>query len=73
MLDGPTVVIAPLIALQRDQVETLEELDAGGAAQVNSHVRAGKRREAFEALADDDLEFVFVTPEQFTNEETFDR
>ena len=42
LLDGPVVVVSPLIALQRDQVERLAEIEdrAGRAAQLNStHVR----------------------------------
>ena len=30
LLPGPTVIISPLIALQRDQVEAIEAQDAGG-------------------------------------------
>jgi ATP-dependent DNA helicase RecQ len=73
MIPGPTVVISPLIALQRDQVESIEEQEAGGAAQVNSTVREADRQEAFEDLEEGDLEFVFVAPEQFNDEETLDR
>ena len=73
LLSGSTVVISPLLALQRDQVEALEERDAGGAAEVNSAVRAADRREAFEDLAADELEFLFLAPEQFSNEETLER
>ena len=40
---GATVVVSPLIALQRDQVEDLAERAAGGAAQLNSHVPAAER------------------------------
>ena len=45
LLDGPVVVVSPLIALQRDQVERLTELaedagDAGRAAQLNSSLPA---------------------------------
>lgn len=29
MISGPTVVVSPLIALQRDQVEAVEEKEAG--------------------------------------------
>lgn len=36
LLPGPTVVISPLIALQRDQVAGLREVDAGGAVTVDS-------------------------------------
>ena len=69
LIPGPTVVVSPLIALQRDQVEQLEEEDAGGAAEVNSTVRTSERRETFEELEEDALEFVFVSPEQLSNDE----
>ncbi len=64
MLDGPTVVISPLIALQKDQVDSLKQHKAGGAALVNSQTHAVERMEAFEELESGDLEFIFVTPEQ---------
>ena len=35
---GPTVVVSPLIALQRDQVVGLEGEDVGGAVQIDSSV-----------------------------------
>ncbi|MBW3592307.1 MAG: ATP-dependent DNA helicase [Actinobacteria bacterium] len=70
VLPGATVVVSPLLALQRDQVESLDDVEGGGAAEVNSRVGTGERRETFEALADDEIEFVFVTPEQLANGET---
>jgi ATP-dependent DNA helicase RecQ len=69
LIPGPTVVVSPLIALQRDQVEELEREDAGGAAAVSSFVPAGARREAFEELAEGELEFLFLSPEQLSKEE----
>jgi ATP-dependent DNA helicase RecQ len=66
---GITVVVSPLLALQRDQVDNLEELEVGGAAELNSSLRVTERRETLETLAGDELEFVFLAPEQFTNEE----
>jgi ATP-dependent DNA helicase RecQ len=69
MIPGPTVVVSPLIALQRDQVEELEEHAAGGAASVSSIVGEGERRETFEELEDQRLEFLFLSPEQLSNEE----
>ncbi len=44
LLDGPVVVVSPLIALQRDQVERLAEIEdrAGRAAQLNS-THVGRR------------------------------
>jgi ATP-dependent DNA helicase RecQ len=66
---GPTVVVSPLLALQRDQVNALEEQEAGGAAVLNSTLRAGKRKEVLENLKNEALEFLFLAPEQFTNEQ----
>ena len=51
---GATVVVSPLIALQRDQVEALNEVAAGGAAQLNSTISAGEREHALHELAEGD-------------------
>src|SRR3954468_25042470 len=37
---GATIIVSPLIALQRDQVEALQERAAGGAGGLNSRLRA---------------------------------
>jgi ATP-dependent DNA helicase RecQ len=70
MLDGPTVVVSPLIALQRDQVESIGESDVGVAAAANSTIGARERRKIFDDLRAGDLEFLFVAPEQLANPET---
>jgi ATP-dependent DNA helicase RecQ len=65
---GPTVVVSPLIALQDDQ---LAHLRASGLAAtlLNSAQAAGARAAALiEACGQD--EFVFVSPEQLSNDET---
>jgi ATP-dependent DNA helicase RecQ len=64
---GATVVVSPLIALQRDQVEMLRERALGGAAQLNSAISAAEREEALHELAEDALEFLFLAPEQLAN------
>jgi ATP-dependent DNA helicase RecQ len=64
---GATVVVSPLIALQRDQVEALAKRAAGGAAQLNSQVARAEREEALAELAEDALEFLFLAPEQLAN------
>jgi ATP-dependent DNA helicase RecQ len=73
MIPRPTVVISPLIALQQDQVENIEEQEVGEAAQVNSTVRKSEREEALEDFEEGDLEFLFIAPEQFNDEETLER
>jgi ATP-dependent DNA helicase RecQ len=70
LLAGPTVVISPLIALQRDQVEGITEQPVGSAALLNSTTRATDQCATFEALQEGDLEFVFLAPEQFNKEAT---
>lgn len=70
LIDGPTVIVSPLIALQKDQREAIEEMGLADVAVVNSTVRVSDRREAFEKLEDEELEFLFLAPEQFGNEAT---
>src|SRR5215208_8518367 len=43
LIPGPTVVVSPLIALQRDQVSELERDGAGGAAAVSSTIGVSER------------------------------
>lgn len=72
-LPGATVVISPLIALQRDQVDAIGQIDAGGAGEVNSHRSARERNEVFTKLESGNLEFVFLAPEQLGNPATIER
>jgi ATP-dependent DNA helicase RecQ len=69
LLDGPTVVVSPLIALQHDQVERIGD-DLGGAAQVNSTISDGRRHDVLADARHGEVEFVFVAPEQLANDET---
>ena len=64
----------PLIALQRDQVERLAEIEdrAGRAAQLNSTMSAGDQREVLESLQDGTVRFVFLAPEQLAKPEVVD-
>ncbi len=68
LLEGATVVVSPLIALQRDQVEG--EADA---AVLNSTLSAGAREEVFEEAQDGELEYVLLAPEQLAHEAVLDR
>jgi ATP-dependent DNA helicase RecQ len=72
LIPRATVIVSPLIALQRDQLEALTEADVGDAAAVNSLLAARARREALASLADGGLEFLFLAPEQLGNPDVLD-
>lgn len=72
-IPGHTLVISPLVALQKDQVESIEEMELPEAALINATQRVAQRREALEGLKHGKLEFVFLAPEQIANAETFTR
>mgnify|MGYP002777061911 FL=1 len=67
MISGATVVVSPLLALQRDQVQAIAQQDVGEAAVINSTVGDSDRQETFENLREGELEFLFLAPEQFSN------
>jgi ATP-dependent DNA helicase RecQ len=69
-LAGPTVVVSPLIALQRDQVHALLEREPGSAVAVNSLAGASAVREAWRGLHKGEVEFLFLSPEQLANPDT---
>jgi ATP-dependent DNA helicase RecQ len=73
LIPGSTVVVSPLLALQRDQVKAIADQDLGDAAVVNSEISTTERQETFEQLEEGDLEFLFLAPEQFNSPETLDR
>ncbi len=68
LLDGATVVVSPLIALQRDQVDG--EADA---ALLNSTLSDHGREEVLEEAEDGELEYVLLAPEQLVNDEVVAR
>jgi ATP-dependent DNA helicase RecQ len=71
-IEGPTLVISPLIALQHDQVRSIadEQLDVGRPAQLDSTMSSGRRADVLADVTGGDLEFLFLAPEQLANEET---
>lgn len=70
LLDGPTVVVSPLIALQRDQVAGLSaHAGSGGAVAANSSLSPAQREEAFDRLRAGDVEFFFLAPEQLARDD----
>ena len=69
LIDGPTLVVSPLLALQQDQTDHLEAY--GGrtrARRVSSAETPKQREEALAAARDGEVEFLFLAPEQLANE-----
>ncbi|MFJ1588279.1 RecQ family ATP-dependent DNA helicase [Streptomyces sp. NPDC088197] len=69
LLKGPTVVVSPLIALQRDQVEGLLKREGPGAASVNSTHRDAENAQTWDRVESGDLDFIFLAPEQLARED----
>ncbi|WP_082522998.1 ATP-dependent DNA helicase RecQ [Geodermatophilus sp. Leaf369] len=65
LLDGPVVVVSPLIALQRDQVQRLQALGLT-AALLNSAESAADQQAALDGLRDGTVRFLFLAPEQLS-------
>jgi ATP-dependent DNA helicase RecQ len=66
---GLTVVVSPLVALQRDQLRGLADLRTPDrrpvrAAQLNSSVHAAEARAARAAVVSGELDFLLLGPEQ---------
>jgi ATP-dependent DNA helicase RecQ len=71
LIDGPTVVVSPLIALQADQVRSITaQDDLGRAAALNSTLSAAERQQIVDLLLAGDLEFLFLAPEQLARPDT---
>lgn len=73
LMEGPTVVLSPLIALQRDQLESIEDQNLPDATVLNSTLTESDRREALGDLKQGRVEYIFLAPEQFGNEDVLKR
>jgi RecQ family ATP-dependent DNA helicase len=63
LLPGLTLVVSPLIALMKDQVDKLARRGEQGAAFLNSSLGAEARRACLEALGAGRLRLLYVSPE----------
>lgn len=72
MLEGLTVVISPLIALMKDQVDALRERGIL-AARLDSSIGPGEAREIYGQLADGRLRLLYIAPERLANERFLNR
>jgi ATP-dependent DNA helicase RecQ len=68
LMDGLTVVISPLIALMKDQVEALESRGIA-AARLDSSLTPAETAGVYERIRDGRLKLLYIAPERLTNEQ----
>src|SRR5690349_8889127 len=68
LLPGTTLVVSPLIALMKDQEESLEEKGVAVSA-INSAKTDAEAEEELEKARHAEAKLLYVTPERFENEE----
>jgi ATP-dependent DNA helicase RecQ len=64
VMDGVTVVVSPLIALMKDQVDALERRGIP-ATLINSSISLSEQQERITALRNGGYKLVYVAPERF--------
>lgn len=64
LLEGTTVVVSPLIALMKDQVDALQRRGIA-ATLINSSLTPGEQQERIRALARGEFKMVYIAPERF--------
>ncbi|WUC13229.1 RecQ family ATP-dependent DNA helicase [Streptomyces sp. NBC_00564] len=75
LLAGPTLVVSPLIALQRDQIAGLLRNSGRTAAAVavNSSMSKAQNEQAWESVSDGTARFLFLAPEQLAKQDVVER
>ncbi len=71
VLPGTTIVVSPLIALMKDQVDGLEARGLPGTF-INSSLSAIEMRERVEALRSGSYKLVYIAPERFRDRRFLD-
>src|SRR4051812_16043439 len=67
MLDGLTLVISPLIALMKDQIDFLHDRGIA-AARLDSTLTAAEAREISADVREGKLKLLYIAPERLGNE-----
>ena len=67
MFSGVTLVVSPLIALMKDQVDQLHRLGIA-AARLDSSVDAEQLQGIYRGLDDGSIKLLYVAPERLANE-----
>jgi ATP-dependent DNA helicase RecQ len=66
-LDGLTLVVSPLIALMKDQLDFLSSRGVA-AARLDSSLTADEHRDVWDRIRSGQLKLLYVAPERFGNE-----
>jgi ATP-dependent DNA helicase RecQ len=67
MLDGITLVVSPLIALMKDQVDALTARGIA-AARLDSTLGADELRDLYQRLEHGGIKLLYIAPERFSND-----
>jgi ATP-dependent DNA helicase RecQ len=69
LLDGTTIVVSPLIALMKDQIDMLAELGFCNNVALNSTLSEDQEEAALARVASGGVKIVFVTPEKLEDDQ----
>ena len=67
-LDGVTIVVSPLIALMKDQVDSLSSINIP-ATFINSSLSLPEMYERIKAVKNNQFKLLYIAPERFYNQE----
>ena len=65
---GMTIVVSPLIALMKDQVDSLKQVGVN-AIRIDSTLNAAEKREVAQQLRGGQVRMLFVSPERLANQD----
>src|ERR1700689_4233247 len=68
LLEGTTIVVSPLIALMKDQLDMLAERGIHATVALNSTLSEDQEVRAMERIASGQMKIVFVTPEKLEHD-----
>ncbi|MEI6378237.1 MAG: RecQ family ATP-dependent DNA helicase [Candidatus Falkowbacteria bacterium] len=68
ILPGITIVVSPLIALMKDQVDAMQKIGIP-AAFINSSLSPEETTQRLQAAVDGQLKLLYIAPERFYNQE----
>jgi ATP-dependent DNA helicase RecQ len=72
LLPGTTVVVSPLIALMKDQLDMLADAGIGGTIALNSTLTEDEEIAHLERIKRGNLKLIYVTPERLEDESFVD-